>query len=233
MGRPKQYSVELPARCQALIDRYGELIGREAKPDDGFEGPLKTTFLLAMATPILVLPLERVFRPAVWNDRGVADDLELDGHVGDRVRRTLGERRAFGAAPFFRAGVWSYIPECPRFEVGRDWPEDILAALASPEAASAAAKAPASEILMVARNGIAHGGVTYLDADGRHTRMATHMLGFASFVSLRDRTRLRILRVGVDAFEDFLRLWTNWLLDSGAAATMQAQGPGYFDWAAE
>lgn len=87
MGRPTKYSVELPARCQALIDRYGQQIVVDADPNDGFEGPLLTTFLLAMATPMLVLPLERIFRPAVWGDPGVADDLALDERLGDRVKQ--------------------------------------------------------------------------------------------------------------------------------------------------
>src|ERR1700733_2030795 len=104
MGRPTHYSVELPTRCQALIDRYGAQIGAETDPEDGFNGPLKTTFLLAMATPMVVLPLERIFRPAVWGDRGVADDLALDVDLGGRVAEILGGRRAFGEAPFYRDG---------------------------------------------------------------------------------------------------------------------------------
>lgn len=233
MGRPTHYSVELPARCQALIDRYAERIGEETDPHDGFNGPLKTTFLLAMATPMLVLPLERIFRPAVWGDRGVADDLPLDERVGARVAETLGKKRAFGDAPFYRHGAWAYLPTCPAFEVGRDWPVDRLDELAADGAVADAQSSAASDVLMVMRNGLAHGGVTYLDQHGRHTLSATHMLGFAGFPSRGDRQHLRLLRVGVEDFQVFLGLWAAWLSDSGAADAMQALGPGYYKVAAE
>ena len=233
MGRPTHYSVELPARCQALIERYGARIGAETDPNDGFNGPLKTTFLLAMATPMLVLPLERIFRPAVWGDRGVADDLPLDKQLGGRVADTRGGQRAFGEAPFYRHGDWAYIPACPAFEVGRDWPAERLEVLASPDAVTSARDARASDVLMVMRNALAHGGVTYLDRDGRHTLSATHMLAFAAFPSRHDKKHLRLLRVGVEAFQTFLEQWTTWLRDSGAADAMQALGPGYYDVAAE
>jgi hypothetical protein len=233
MGRPTHYSVELPTRCQALIDRYGAQIGAETDAEDGFNGPLKTTFLLAMATPMVVLPLERIFRPAVWGDRGVADDLALDAGLGGRVAEILGGRRAFGDAPFYRDGGWAYTAMCPAFEVGRDWPAEQLQALASPDAVESARQAAASEVLMVLRNGLAHGGVTYLDRDGRHTLSATHMLGFAAFPSRHDRKHLRLLRVGVEDFQTFLGLWAGWLRESGAADALQAKGPGYYQAAAE
>lgn len=233
MGRPTRYSTELPQRCQALINRYGEQIGADADPHDGFEGPLKTTFLLAMATPMVVLPLERIFKPAVWGTAGVADDLALYEGLGDRVKKVLGDNRPFGEAPFYREGVWSYLPACPKFEVGRNWPEERLADLASNEAGVSAHNALASEILLVIRNALAHGGITYLDVDGRQAQRATEMLGFASFVSLKDKARLRLLRATVVDFQNFLGLWTDWLLDSGTAAALEAQGPGHFDLAAD
>lgn len=233
MGRPTHYSMELPKRCQALIDRYGDKIAEDTDPNDGFEGPLKTTFLLAMAAPMLVLPLERIFKPAMGRRPGVADDLALDGKVGQRVRDVLGDKRRFQDAPFYVDGVWAYLPSCSRFEVGRDWPPEHLHYLASGDAVAAAADAPASDLLEAMRNGIAHGGITYLDKDGQQTDRATHMLGFASFPSYDDKKNLRLVRVSVTAFEDFLRRWTNWLVTSGAAHTLEDRGPGFFDVAAE
>jgi hypothetical protein len=41
------------------------------------------------------------------------------------------------------------------------------------------------------------------------------------------------VRVSVDAFEDFLRRWTDWLVQSGAAGALEDRGPGFFDIAAE
>lgn len=233
MGRPTNYSVELPQRCQALIERYGARIANETDPNDGFEGPLKTTFLLAMASPMLVLPLERIFKTAVGRRPGVADDLALDGQVSERVREVLSNKRPFQEAPFYVEGAWAYLTSCPRFEVGRDWPAEHLHHLASVGAVEAAAIAPASDVLEAMRNAIAHGGITYLDKDGQQTDRATHMLGFASFPSVGDRENLRLVRISVDSFEDFLRRWTSWLVQSGAAHALEDRGPGFFDIAAE
>lgn len=233
MGRPTNYSVELPQRCQALIERYGARIARDTDPNDGFEGPLKTTFLLAMASPMLVLPLERLFKTAVGRKAGVADDLALNGEAGQRVRDVLGDKRLFQEAPFYVEGAWAYLPSCPRFEVGRDWPPEHLRHLASGDGIAAAATAPASDVLEAMRNGIAHGGITYLDKDGQQSDRATYMLGFASFPSYDDRKNLRLVRVSVDGFEEFLRRWTGWLVKSGAARALEDRGPGFFDIAAE
>jgi hypothetical protein len=233
MGRPTNYSVELPERCQALIDRYGAQIAKDTDPHDGFDGPLRTTFLLAMASPMLVLPLERIFKTAIGRKAGVADDLALSGKTGERVREVLGDKRPFAQAPFYVDGAWAYLPTCERFQVGLDWPAEYLGYLASDEAVAAAAAAPASDVLEAMRNGIAHGGITYLDRNGQQTDRATHMLGFASFPSFDDRKNLRLVRVGVDVFEDFLRRWTGWLVQTGAARALEDRGPGYFDVAAE
>ena len=233
MGRPTHYSAELPARCQALIERYGERIGRETDPHDGFNGPLKTTFLLAMATPMLVLPLERILPTSGLGDRGVADDLPLDKALGDRVAATLGDKRPFGDAPFYRHGAWSYSTAIRRSRSA------VSARCGSRRSrirrcCGEREGAPASDVLMVMRNGLAHGGVTYLDRDGRHTHDTTHMLGFREFPepSRQDASSLAAGGRG-GRLPGFPRRWTRWLGESGAADAMQAQGPGYYDVAAE
>jgi hypothetical protein len=232
MGRPVHYSSEVPARCQALINQLIDRVEEHSDPDGQWGGPLKTTFLLAMATPMLVLPLERIFKPAVWSKPGIADDLALDMELDGRVRDVLGPERAFGAAPFFRPNTWSYVPDCPAFKVARNWPDEQLAALDSKAAGEAAELASASQVLLTMRNALSHGGITYLDRDGRHTLSATNMLGFASLVKQNDLDRLRLLRTGVPDFQLFLRLWVEWLTASGADRALEERGPGYFEQAA-
>lgn len=232
MGRPRHYSAEVPVRCQALIDMLSRRVEEDSDPDGQWGGPLKTTFLIAMATPMLVLPIERIFKPAGGNHHGVADDRDLDSKLADLVIAQFGVGRTFGAAPFFEPGQWAYVPETDPFNVARDWPRDALDALGSHEASEGAALAPTAQVLLALRNALAHGGVTYLDRDGRHTAFATNMLGFASFARFR-RPELQLLRISVQSFENFLRLWAAWLASSGVLNQIEDRGPGYFDYAAE
>ena len=65
-------------RCQALIRHLRPVIEGGLPDDHRFGGPLDTTFLLAMATPMIVLPVERIFKPARPGADVPADDRELD-----------------------------------------------------------------------------------------------------------------------------------------------------------
>jgi hypothetical protein len=232
MGRPRHYSGEVPLRCQALIDMLIQRVDEESDPDGRWGGPLKTTFLLAMATPMLVLPMERLFKPARPNHRGVADDRELDPHLAKLVVADLGPGKAFGAAPFFELDTWAYVPAIDPFDVARDWPRRALDPLAGQRALQAASEAPARDVLLALRNALGHGGVTYLDRDGQHADFATNMLGFAAFAR-HGAPELRLLRVSVRGFQDFLGRWANWLSASGVLNQLDERGPGYFEFAAE
>jgi len=138
----------------------------------------------------------------------------------------LGGGGSFGAAPFFREGVWRYVASCDVFPVGHEWPEGRLDMLADEAAASAARDAPASDVLWAIRHSLAHGGVAYLDKDGRQRLDATNMLGFVSFVTGTKRQRLRLVRVGVEDFRSFLGLWARWLAEVGVQEALE--DPGFF-----
>jgi hypothetical protein len=233
MGRPVHYSAEVPARCQALIDMLVGRVEEDSDPQGKWGGPLKTTFLLAMATPMLVLPIERIFKPQGQNKHFVADDISLDPSLSKQVAEVFAADRQFASTPIFEAGTWTYITSCEPFDVGHDWPQGRLDELRSDAAATAAAEASARDVLLALRNALAHGGVTYLDRDGGHTQFATNMLGFASFASGGGATKLRLVRATVPGFERFLRLWAEWLSAAGVTADLRDRGPGYFMQAAE
>ena len=192
-------------------------------------GPLKTTFLLSMATPMLVLPIERIFKSVVKGRPGVADDASLDPRLDARVTEVLGPGRPFERAPFFEAGVWHFVTHSDVFNVGGHWPIEILRMLASAEAETCARNADAAEILIVLRNALAHGGVTYLDREGGQTEAATNMLGFASRTGGAKPRGLRTLRIPVVAFQAFVTGWADWLTRSGVADELNNRGPGYFE----
>ncbi len=232
MGRPTHYSAELPVRCQALVDMLIGRVEEDSDPNNRWGGPLKTTFLLAMATPMLVLPIERIFKPLGQNRAFVADDVDLDPKLGERLSDILARGRHFAESPFYEPGTWTYLAGCDPFDVGRDWPRPLLEHLGSEAAQAAAAEASARDILLALRNALAHGGVTYLDGDGGHTLFATNMLGFASFAD-GGRKSLRLVRATVPGFERFLKLWAHWLETAGISHDMANRGPGYFSHAAE
>lgn len=225
MGRPQHYSLEIASRCQRLIEQLNHKVGEDRRLIDEWGGPLRTTFLLAMSTPMLVLPMERLFRP-LFGKGGVADDVELDPILAQRVSDTFDRERSFGDAPFFITDVWAFVPRTDFFPIARAWPQETFEALDKPEARIAAASAPASDVLECLRNALAHGGIAYLDARGQQTDDATDMLAFVA--KTRDRKALQILRISVDGYQQFLRAWSEWLGERQVERSLAEEGPGWF-----
>lgn len=226
MSRPEHYSLEIAARCERLIEQLTDKVDGDPRLVDEWGGPLRTTFLLAMSTPMIVLPMERLFRP-LFSKAGVANDIELDPTLAARVRDTLGPGQQFGQAPFFEADSWSYLAATPAFPVARVWPQEVFARLATRDALTEAANAPAADVLECLRNALAHGGIAYLDANGQQTDSATNMLGFAS--NTRDRKGLQLLRISVDGYQRFLRAWSGWVSERQIETSLAEAGPGWFE----
>ncbi|MGI8840140.1 MAG: hypothetical protein ACR2F8_05070 [Caulobacteraceae bacterium] len=210
---PQHYSRDIPERCEALLRDLLPIVERGgAKYGD----PLQTTFLLAMATPMIVLPVERLMKPFNTGDIGVAEDVPLCDDSGELVAEVFGEGKLFcRASAFFKPGHWSGKARVPRFNVAEHWPRRWLDDLASPEAYDRAGKATAWRVIKDLRNALAHGGVTYLDADGRHTEGEVAMLGFASAICFepggRNLKKVNLLRIHQDHFRIFLSAWAEWL----------------------
>ena len=227
MGRPVHYSTEIASRCQRLIERLVQQVEDDAVLAEEFRGPLRTTFLLAMSTPMIVLPMERLYKASVGLP-GVADDTKLDAAVDDRVHTTF-ENTKFGDSPFFCDGEWSYVEAMPYFPVADVWPWEAFDKLDSAYVSKEAATAPTKDVVGCLRNALSHGGIAYLDRRGRHSEDATKMLGFASYPSIRRKAELRLLRITVDGFQTLLGLWSRWLTDNGIALALTTRGPGWFD----
>jgi hypothetical protein len=220
--------MEIAARCQDLIDLLIDRTDSDPKLIERWRGPLRTTFLLAMSTPMLVLPMERLFKP-VLRKPGMADDSKLDEAVGHRVRETFAKGRGFQETDFYEPKVWSYIDATRRFPVANAWPSEIFDALDRPDAINAAGAAPPADVLECLRNALSHGGIAYLDKRGRQSEDATYMLGFAAYPAFNRKDELRILRVSVDGYHRFLAAWTRWLTESGIEDKLAHEGPGWFD----
>jgi len=210
---PQHYSREIVQRCHSLIRHLRPAIENGLPGDAQFGGTLETTFLLAMATPMIVLPIERILVPE-YNSSQVGNDRNLDPSLAEAVSSVLGGECTFSKAPFGAAGQWSYVPAyAPVFNLADGCPHELLQALNTPEALARANDAPAADILHVLRNALAHGGVAYLDKDGMTTEHAADVLAFIS-TQRDDRRRvigLNVLGVSQSDFYGFLTAWTAWL----------------------
>jgi len=177
-----------------------------------------------MATPMIVLPLERIFKPGVGR-AGAGDERKIDSKLAARVNDTLGPGKSFGGSPFAANGNWHYVRGQSPFNVAGPWPPDLLNTLNTADAAAAARAAPTQEILLDLRNALAHGGIAYLDKDGSQSTGEAAMLAFASFkISNRKPIGLNVLRVSEGNFCAFLRAWTNWLATSDVIEVVNNQG---------
>lgn len=225
MGIPQHYSREIPQRCDALIEELIPIVERGLGADAAFGGPLKTTLLLALATPMIVLPVERIFKRVAFGDSGVAGDRAIDEALAQGVHAVLQGDHAFGDTPF-GSGGWAYAGTVEPFNVGKRWPEELLRRLDGKDARVAAQCAPAWRVLQDLRNALAHGGVAYLDADGRASHGAAEMLGFAGAVMKGHRVvSLNVLRIQKDDFRSFLSAWATWLRDVGVADALSDRPP--------
>lgn len=226
VANPNHYSLELPQRCLRLIDELWPHVQQVYEPNGTKEGPLTSTFLLAMAMPMIILPIERLERQSSKNE-GYADDLHLDPSLSASVKSGLGAT-PFAQSPFFTPGAWSYVHWLdPSLNISRGLDDELTAQLSASESYRDAADMPASQWCSVLRNALSHGGVAYLDAQGRSARGA--QADMFCFVSgkyggpKRDVLEsLRCLRIKEADFRDFLRRWGNWLKRSGVANLMAA-----------
>jgi len=214
MSSPNHYSRELVRRCQNLIDDLLPIIDVGLPNDSQFGGPLRTTFLLAMATPMVTLPIERIFKPGTGTATA-GDDRKIDEKLSDAVADAFGPRKTFENAPFAQTSRWSYVANCTPFNIADGLPTSLLEALATPDAITSAKTALTSRILRDLRNALAHGAVVYLDKDGMNSDGPAAMLAFVG-TRMKDYkiTAFNVLRVSEHDFCTFLKAWTEWIKKS-------------------
>lgn len=217
MGNPLHFSLELPQRCLQLIDDlwpHAQLILQKDRPE---LGSLTTTFLISMSMPIINLPVERIERHRAATGQAYADDRHIDGEAATSITAVLGGQE-LGKAPFFGVGSWSYV-YCPKdalFNISNGLPELFAERLGSEGALENARKMPASQWCSILRNAMAHGGIGYLDADGRSSyERSVAMYVFISAKYDRENrdevVGLHLLRISENDYRTFLRKWVDWL----------------------
>jgi hypothetical protein len=220
MGLPDHYGVELPTRCMTLLRELWPH-AEEVFPDHGKKlGPLTASFLLSIAMPIINLPIERIERQNGVRFDGYVDDRKLDNDLSVRMKLVLGSRR-IGLASFFVEGAWAYhrtVRDKP-INISNGFPDETAALLAQKTASEAASGLAGKQWCSILRNSLAHGGIAYLDKDGKTAR--DRPAKFFVFVSGRfDRDdcgrpvgldAIDTLRISTQDFRAFLKLWVKWL----------------------
>jgi hypothetical protein len=219
MGIPYSYSSELPARCLKLIDVLWTEVNKVSN-GDGL-GPLTSTFLLAVAMPMIVLPIERIaLKPG--NKSSYIDDSEFELELSKKFRHAY-KLNCLADAPFIEKDAWRFAKwekvEDP-LNMAKEFPQELWDRLESVQATKDGSKMQLSEWAACLRNAIAHGGGAYLDETGRQERgNSTKMFAFFSGIYERNGSnkdkllRVNVLRITEESFRNFLGLWVNWLLD--------------------
>lgn len=223
MGNPYNYGVELPKRCLALIDALWDNVLAVDQHKHSYGGPLTTTFLLALGTPVIVLPVERLL---TWRDKDRnADDRLLDGYVAERVRAVFDGAPPLSTMPFFDpSDGWRYVYTEQRFNIAEGLREDVAVGLNDPGSEKAAANVEAMEAVRTLRNALAHGVVGFVGADGFSTygEIST-MIAFVGESRVKGKyVGSHVLRISESGFRSFLRRWVDWLNDTGLSQELAA-----------
>jgi hypothetical protein len=182
-------------------------------------GGLTSTFLISMAGPIVILPIERIERHLQKKDEGYADDRRLNPALSRSLKDMIGGGK-LQKTQFFVPGHWSFVERVADFNIAENLPDDLSAALASKEAFDRAARLETSKWSSCLRNALAHGGIAYLNEDGRSAYDGGPVKMFC-FVSGKYAKRtdeapetINCLRIREEHFLEFLRRWVAWLENS-------------------
>lgn len=211
MGNPIHFSLDVPKRAHQLLrDLYEQL-----SDSDGTRLPLKATFLLSVSMPIVILPIERILKYKQKRAEGHMNDAVLNPRLADAVDRAIFLKGKVHKATFF-TGSWQYASLAkgagfPNLaEAGL--PDAVVAQLDAPEAVERAKSLSADTFCRILRNALAHGGVLYLDQNGRSSSGApVRRFAFVSTDRLNNPTELRFLRIKMADYRAFLQHWVDWL----------------------
>lgn len=219
MGRPAHYGLDIVTRCRGLLEHLMPHVQTGLPDDKKFGGPLTTTFLLAMANPMIALPVERIFKPEDSKDV-VADDRVLNAGLSDEVNKVFDGKTKFMECSFLRGVDWRLVRSVNAFNIANWGNKDVFENLGNEVGKKAAEEEAAKFMLIHLRNALAHGGVAYLDKDGRQTDHSAAMLCFVS-AKIDWKTQkvvgLHISRVSETDFQKFLLGWSKWIEESGVS----------------
>jgi hypothetical protein len=133
----------------------------------------------------------------------------------------------FKECPFLDGIDWRFVRDTKAFNIAEWNDQGILEELSRDKARDTAGNETANFMMLHLRNAIAHGGIVYLDKDGRLNEQTASMLAFVSARMDWDTEEivgLHISRVSEPDFRKFLTTWADWIEKSGVSA-MAAKAP--------
>lgn len=233
MGLPNSYSTELPVRCHDLLQLLLPVVLDDGKTASRHGGPLTTTLTLALATPMLTLPIERI-QKYLGEDEGYADERLVSDHLAKKIEAAV-QGKKLCDHPIFADLDWSFLQYVQPFNVAHGLPQEIAEALKSQGAKETAKELSFTTFLGCIRNGLSHGGIVYLNDQGETSYGEASMLCFVSArrdlkppkcdnrkgrcPTVTPKTRdLRLLRISENGFREFLGRWVEWLTQAELAS---------------
>ena len=237
MGIPQQYSLDVPKRCLDLLALCEKIVVDHEEHSRRHGGPLDTTLLLALASQMILLPIERIMRHLGETVVGYTDDRQLTPGVTEFLNGSVQGRKLRHNAELADFS-WSFVPRARIFATSQGLPNDIAEALIDVNAQRAAQDMTMDQFISCFRNSLAHGGIMYLDGEGRSSAQNAEMLLFVSAKQHRpepffDATgkivvpppvteALRLIRIPTKEFRHFLAKWVAWLDRGGLAGEIAA-----------
>lgn len=234
MGVPYHTSRDVPGRCLWLIDRLYSRVEKIRDPYAPELGPLDATFLFAMSTLMLTLPLERIERhrrKEEAGNQGYNDDRPLDPAAAQEVGSVLGDDPPpLSASPFYVPGAWRFaeIDYVQGMNLAVEFPQALERQLEDPSAEEIAKNMSTKVWIDCIRNALAHGGIHYLDADGRQAfGQPAKMMGFVSARYPKGGLRnppekLLALRTTPALYRETLKRWVVWVQETGLSPQIAA-----------
>lgn len=234
MGVPYHTSQDVPGRCLWLIDRLFGKVCTITDPYEAHLGPLDTTFLFAMSTLIFTLPIERLERhrrKEEAGEQGYMDDRPLDPASAREIDAVLGsDDTSFSSSPFHISGAWRFasIEHRPGQNLAVEFPEELATLLSADAAIRDADDMSARAWMNCIRNALAHGGLVYLDVNGRQARgEPACMMGFVSAQypngnMRKPPERLLALRTTPQEYRATLERWVCWVQRTGLSLPVAA-----------
>ncbi len=171
--------------------------------------------------PIINLPVERIERHKTAKDQGYADDSHIDPAASKAVVSVLGGGE-FRSAPFYISDTWSFaaVTNPQLFNIADGIPDELATELGTKKAVEKADSMQTSQWCSIIRNALAHGGIAYLDKDGRTSygrpvKMYAFVSGKYDDLDRKTLIVLNVLRISEANYRIFLRKWVEWLNHSG------------------
>lgn len=206
---PSVFTYDFAVRCRSLLEGLEATARNISDPSFG-AGPLITTFAITMAMPLIIVPIERLgtYRGASKHDR---KDLP---EMYERLRTEL--EKPFGETPFRGTGTWSQMSVPGIVHNPQDWRQCLgkVKNIFNTELCDAINAQPAINVLNGLRCALGHGSIAYLDRRGQFAPGEEAQI-IALYAKDYDNNEpvVRIYSVGQDDFLNFLRQWSEFLIE--------------------